>query len=951
MPPAPRLQLLGAPQWQRSDGALLALLPQRRFQLLALLGCEADWVPRARLAALFWPGRDAAAARGNLRKLLHELRQLGLEAIEDSAAGLRWLPRGDLQDFRAAWQAGDWALAAERGAGSLMPGLDDAPCSQAWLDWLNERRTEHAARWRECVLEVLASADAAQAWRWAEALLQADALDEAALAAALNAAHALARPELAESTWRRYTAQLAAQGVNTAPAALRALAEGSVSACATLRPPLSPLVGRHAEMQQLAERLRQGRLVTLLGPGGVGKTRLARHAALALAPHYAQGAVFVALDDLSTPAALPGRVGAALGLSLAPGADAGLALAAALATRSLLLVLDGFEAVIDAADSVGNWLAQAAGLHVLVTSRERLELEGEWLLTLAGLPGNDAVQLFAERARAVQPRFELAVSASEVTEICRRVEGLPLALELAAAWTRVLPAAEIARELAVSMALLSDGPERNLRAVFDRSWQLLTQLERQALAQLAVFRGGFTREAARAVAEVPLPLLASLVDKSMLRSDGQTRFDMHRVLLAFADEKLAALPQCQAVAERHSRWYLAAANGAIDAENMLAAWRHAVERADEAAIDATLSTLPWIAAVEGRIDEAAALLGAAADRLQGSTATAAYLRAHQAWMLLWMERYGQANQIAEEALRQLDQAGHSRGAVMALRTLGHAARRGGRHALAAQRLTQALQRAESSGLADLIPTLLDALAMALNMLGRFDEARALVQAAMRLNQASGDALQCMYNEFNLSQSHSLAGDAAAALPWCEAALASARSSRHGIFVPYAGIECALVLATLDRLDAAQAHLDQAFADARTSGDRAALASAHEARARICLARGEPGGARDSVASAAALCRATGNVAMGASLIPVAAQAFGASARTLRWLASLLALSIDQEPVRREARAVLRSWSATPAQAGAMPVPLDAVLGEIAGRNAAETPHLLSWFRRPLSRAP
>ena len=750
-----------------------------------------------------------------------------------------------------------------------------------------------------------------------------DPLDEDALAVAWRAAQALKLPALASELWQSYCLHLKTElGLEPAQV-LRNMVEGDDGTATHL--PITEMVGRRGELQELTELLEGNRLVTVLGPGGVGKTRLARHAAEALKAQlgqHVQGVVFVALDDLSTPAALPTRIASAMGLVLGARDEPLAALMRALtrpsAPRSLLLVLDGFEAVIDAAAMVTSLLAATPGLRVLVTSRERLDIDGEWLLPLGGLAvpargaspdailNSDAVKLFGARAQAVSRSFDLAAEHQAVADICRRLEGMPLALELAAAWVRVMPLADIAHELAAGLQLLSGTAQAGggLRAVFDRSWALLVHSERQAFARLALFRGGFTREAAQQVADIALPLLAALCDKSMLRSVLQGRFGMHTMLAEFAREKLAALPEAAALAERHSRWYLSLRHERLqqrlaDPENFLAAWRHAVARADHAAVDEALSELSWAQIVEGRMAEGAALFDTAAQALGENTPVGAHLRAHQAWKMLWLERYADAARMATAALVVLQACGHAAGTVMALRTLGHLARRAGQCTQAADLFVQALACAEKAGLIAFVAAMHDALAMALNMLGRYDAARAHIYAALPLNEALGDDLQRMYNQFNLSQSHSLAGQPAAALPWSRAALESAQRIAYAFFVPYARTELALVLLALGDGSAADEEATCALDAAHASGDRAARAWAHEALARCALARCDVAIARREVASAAALFSGSGNLAMGAALVPLATCCFAPEARATAWLQTLASLpsgkSLATEP--------------------------------------------------------
>ncbi len=859
---APVLRLLARPCLLHTTGPALELGPLRLHQALAVLGWlgsrgmagAADgWVAREMLAALLWSDADAAQARTNLRKLLIGLRRLQLPDFEESADALRWRPGSDVDHFAAALDAGHWAEAAELGDGTALSGLHDEGADDALAAWLQQQRRHHAARWRSAAAQALTLLPDSRAEVLAARLLQANAQDAAALA------------------WTRRS--------NMLPLT-----------------PLSAMVGREAELQALQTLLQGHRLVTLLGPGGMGKTRLARHAADAAAAALEHGAALVVLDDLDTPASLPRRVADTLGLALPSHAEPGLALSQALAARSMLLVLDGFEAVIDAAPLVPRLLAAAPGLRVLVTSRERLDVDGEHCLPLAGLTappvGADAaqaqcsaaVQLFDQRARAVQPQFDLARAIGPVAEICQRIGGMPLAIEWAAAWMRVMSAADLARDIADGAATRGDvGPA----AVFESSWRLLTPAERRAYASLAVFRGGFERKAAAEVAGVELPLLAALVDQSMLRASPAGRLDMHTLVHAHARGKLADLDGAAALADRHARWYLTLLQNRRplppeEHQNVLAAWHHAVQRGDGPAIEAALPHIQWSALVEGRRTEATALLQSAAARFGIDSVVGAHLQAHQSWVLLWLDGDQDACALATSALRVFEREAHAAGAAMCLRTLGHAARRAGDPARAVGLFERALALTGHPGAEGLRAPLHDALGMALIQAGEVERAREQVLQALALNDAAGDEVQRAYNHYNLSQSHSTVGQAALALPWARTALAIGQGCGFPFFLPYLHAELARVLADLGRGDAAQDAARQALVQARRTGDPSALAHAFEAQARVALAQGAIADARQALCAALQAALTARHHALGALLLPAVQRAWVGDARASAW---------------------------------------------------------------------
>jgi predicted ATPase len=259
-----------------------------------------------------------------------------------------------------------------------------------------------------------------------------------------------------------------------------------------LPPQPTTFVGRRADLAEIGRLLTDQtcRLVTLVGPGGSGKTRLAIEAAAQHQDEFADGVIFVPLQAVPTAADIPAEIAAAVGLPLTSGDEPWVQLPQLIRDRRLLLVLDNFEHLTDGAPMLSALLAAAPGVTVLVTSRESLHLQEEWRYPVAGLPvpeesdaldgeDYDAVQLFVERARRVRPSFSYAVEREGLVRVCRLVEGLPLAIELAASWTETLPCAAVADEIEGSLSLLTtrlrNVPERHrsVRAVFDHSWRLL----------------------------------------------------------------------------------------------------------------------------------------------------------------------------------------------------------------------------------------------------------------------------------------------------------------------------------------------------------------------------------------------------------------------------------------------------------------------------------------------
>lgn len=336
----------------------------------------------------------------------------------------------------------------------------------------------------------------------------------------------------------------------------------------------TPFVGRTKEHVEITTRLLNPacRLLTLTGLGGSGKTRLAIEAATTVAGQFPHGTIFVALQPIPRGDLLASAIAQAVGLTFYGEDEPQEQLFAYLHDKTLLLILDNFEHLLDEAALVSALLAAAPGVTLLVTSREALRLQEEWLYPLQGLatPPSvyatsleeyEAVQLFLSHARRVQPAFDLASEHEALIRICMMTAGLPLAIELAASWLKGLRAAHIAQAMQRNLDVLStttrnvEDRHRSMRAVFDQSWALLSENERLIFARLSVFRGGFASDAAEQVAGASLADLAALVEKSLIQLEATDRFGMHELLRQYGIEKLAATGQAEATHARHSRYF------------------------------------------------------------------------------------------------------------------------------------------------------------------------------------------------------------------------------------------------------------------------------------------------------------------------------------------------------------------------------------------------------------
>jgi predicted ATPase/DNA-binding CsgD family transcriptional regulator len=461
---------------------------------------------------------------------------------------------------------------------------------------------------------------------------------------------------------------------------------------------LTPFVGRENELAEIVGLLTDSacRLLTLTGPGGIGKTRLAIEAAKRMP--CSDRVYFVPLQPLTSPDLMLSTIADALGFQFYSGIDSRQQLLNYLREKSLLLVLDNVEHLLDDITLLSDMLTTAPGVDLLATSRERLNLREEWVLNVGGLgypvseaetelEGYSAVELFVQHAHRAAVGFTLEnAHKSAVIRICRLIEGMPLGIELAAAWVRALSCQQIADEIERSLDVLEtsirnvEPRHRNMRAAFEPTWNRLSEAERGVFMRLSVFRSGFRREAAKDVAGASLATLARLVDKSLLRVNGSGRYDLHELLRQYGEEKLAeSSAEQERAQDRHCSFYAefmgqwVGDHGAIarrdvlaqireEIENVRLAFQRALERQLLNELSRFVDTLGPFYEVSGWHHEGADAYHLATeclrDKADGRSEQQARLMglalSWQSWFLQqYLLHYDEARQLAQESLALL----------------------------------------------------------------------------------------------------------------------------------------------------------------------------------------------------------------------------------------------------------------------------------------------------------
>ena len=514
----------------------------------------------------------------------------------------------------------------------------------------------------------------------------------------------------------------------------------------------TPLIGRAREVEQLSQLLRDPhcRLLTLVGPGGIGKTRLAIEAAASRPAVFDDGVYFVPLAAVGSIQAVISTMANAIHFAFHGPSDPRMQLLNYLREKRALLIVDNVEHLLarepdqeSVAELLVEILRQAAPVKLLITSRESMEVQDEWVFDVQGLPvpdslaaegsaQNTSVELFLQRARRAHVGFSAkAADYPTMARICRLVDGNPLGIELAAAWVRTLSCDEIAQQIERGLNFLSvttrDLPtrHRSMRAVFDHSWKLLAEEEKQVLARLSVFRGRFQRDAAEHIAGATLATLSALIAKSLVRRSGENRYDLHELVRQFAAEQLSKKNAEQVAAQnRHSRYYLTAfsradarmrspaqrealAEWTAELDNLRAAWNWAIAQSEFGLIEETLRAFAMLYETRGLYREGLDMLGRAIDGLEaahgpapaGRTDQAAlgHLLTNRALLTFRLGRHAQAQAMLERSLEILRPLNEARLLVEPITYLGVVMSLTGDYARALDLVAEAREKALAVG--------------------------------------------------------------------------------------------------------------------------------------------------------------------------------------------------------------------------------------------------------------
>ncbi|MCB0087765.1 MAG: tetratricopeptide repeat protein, partial [Caldilineaceae bacterium] len=932
------IDLLGAPIIQLNRQPV-TFESRKATALLAYLAMSGKPHQRSELATLLWPDSDNKRARGALRYTLSILQgALGKEWLQSDRATIGLAGDTactvDARQFQELLTSGrdhlhtpdtvclnciqpiNDAVALYRDDFLTGFGLRDSVNFDEWQFFRREGfRHQLVNALRRLIRFHTQQADYQQALISARRLLQLDPLQESVQREAMQLYAHSGQWELALRQYDECVRLLEAElSVPPSPATtqlfeqIRGQRLGAVQRPTTSQTPASvtfspsarphnlpaatmPILGREPEIAAIRALLNEPhcRMVTLLGPGGIGKTRLAHQVAIDLchAPeaHFARGVYFVPLTAVESADLLVTAIANALELPFngpkAPQAQ----LRQYLREQHFLLVLDNFEQLVSSAPLLAELLNAAHGLKLLITSRERLNLHEEWLYEAQGLPlppldahesstalkANGCVQLFYHQARRLEPRFDLDEALPAIVQIAHMLQGMPLGLELAAGWVRTFSCTEIARQIQHDLDFLATPAQnvaqrhRSLRAAFLHSWRRLDEAERTVFAKAALFRGGFSLDAAAAVTGANPLTLGALVDKSMVqhlrqRQPAQDRYTIHELLRQYAEETLEPAVR-HAVQRLHCAYFgafvqkqmphrgLASEDDALRAigvelENIRAAWSWLLQQIPAAHTDAARQFqatqigqfVPMLAHYYlrlSRFEEGEKLFQDAGRTMQQADwsahdgevpqQSAAFIlgqvQARLAEFAFNLSRFHEVADTYEALLPLLRQAGHADELGAALTGLGKAFIRMGRYADAEPLLQESVALFRGTQEPTGLTGALNSLGILYSNQGRFEQARPLYEEFLLLARANQHVRGKANALNNLGSNYARAGQHQKALPLYEECHRLALVSGERLVIAVALSNLGSVSRALNRYADARRYYAESLAICREIGDR------------------------------------------------------------------------------------------------------------------------------------